>query len=215
LHNHLCTNYSEDYCRETFAAVIGGNCSISPLAHISEVNVSIGDNVIIEEFASVKANTAIGNNVIIRNGVSIGGMGFAYERVEGIPTAVEHAGGVRIGDNVEILSNSSVARSAFPWDDTVIGEGTKIDHLVAIAHGVKIGKNTVIIAGTVTGGSMTIGDNVWLGIGSLHRPRVHIADNAKVNMGAVVTKDVGAGEQVSGNFAVSHDRFIEFMRTIR
>jgi UDP-3-O-[3-hydroxymyristoyl] glucosamine N-acyltransferase len=200
LHNHLYSNHREDYRRKTFATTIGSNCDISPLAYISDVNVSIGDHVTIEEFASIKANTTIRDNVIIRSGVSVGSVNLAYERIDGNLITIEHAGGVLIDNDVEILSNTSVGRAVFPWNDTTIGEGTKIDILVSIAHGVKIGKNTIIAGGTITGGSMTIGDDVWLSIGSIYKPKVHIADHAKVSMGAVVMKDVAEGDRVSGRF---------------
>jgi len=133
-----------------------------------------------------------GKNVKIDPLVAIGHPGFGFERNETgylIPlTRREHPCGVMIGDDVEIGSNTVIHRGR--WRDTVIGEGTKIDSLVHVAHNVVIGKHCLIVAGTVIGGSCTIGDHCFLGENVSLKQGVKIAQNVTIGMGAVVLNDI-------------------------
>lgn len=140
----------------------------------------------------------IHHTAIIMEGSVIGGDGFGYVRQEDQTfLKMPHTGNVVIEANVEIGSNTCIDRAVI--GSTVIGEGTKIDNLVHIAHGVKIGKNCLIIAGSVIGGSTEIGDNVYVGIGAMIKNKLKIGKNAVIGMGAVVIRDVGEGETVVGN----------------
>lgn len=196
--------------RHTFKTIIGKDCQISPCAYISENNVTFGNNIVIEEFVSIKENVKIEDNCIIRAGTIIGGEGFEFKRDDaGELMNVIHIGGVWIKKNVEIQQLTNVAKAVFPWDNTVIGEGTKIDSLVHIAHCVKIGNNSQIVAGAIVAGSTEIGDQVWIGPNSAVSNGLKIADNARVSLGSVVTKNVEQGKTVSGNFAIEHDVFIK------
>ena len=91
-------------------------------------------------------NCSVGNDCIIQSGVTIGADGFAFERYQnGELERFTHIRGVKIGNNVEICANSSIARGSL--SDTMIGDGTKIDALVHIAHNVVTGKNCELTAG--------------------------------------------------------------------
>lgn len=133
-----------------------------------------------------------GKNVIIGKNVSIGDPGFGFERNAAgylLPlTRREHEFGVIIEDDVEIGSNSVIHRGR--WRDTVIGEGTKIDSLVHVAHNVHIGKHCLVVAGTVIGGSVTIGDGCFIGENVSIKQGVKIADHVTVGMGTVVLQDI-------------------------
>jgi UDP-3-O-[3-hydroxymyristoyl] glucosamine N-acyltransferase len=139
-----------------------------------------------------KCKITYGENVKIDPLVSIGFDGFGFERDgEGykIPiTRREHTFGVVIGDNVEIGSQSVIHRGR--WRDTVIGEGTKIDSLVHVAHNAHIGKHCLVVAGTVIGGSVTIGDHCFIGENVSIKQGVKIADHVTIGMGAVVLHDI-------------------------
>ena len=210
IHNIL--SKKESYRRKSFKTTIGNNCNISSMACIAEDNVIIGNNVIIEEFASIKENTIIGDNTIIRAGSIIGGVGFEFKRLDEKIMAVDHVGGVIIGNNVEIQYNTTIDKAIYPWDDTVIGDYTKIDNLNHIGHACKIGKSVMIPAGSIIGGRTVIQDNVWIGIGSTIRNGMNIGQNARCNMGSVVTKNVKDNENVTGNFAIDHAIFINNMK---
>ena len=213
LHNALCD--SEDYARPRFESRIAESAKISPLAYIAPYNVVIGENTVIEEFVSVKENTVIGDDCVIRTGTKIGGPGFEIKNDGTKTITVTHIGGVVIGNNVEIQQNSNVDKAIYPWDDTIIEDHVRINTLVQIAHGDKIGRFTEIVAHASIQGRVKIGENVWIGPGCVIRNGISIGDNARVNMGAVVTLSVPAGEAVSGNFARTHGKLIEEMRSYK
>lgn len=212
LHNSLCSN--QMYIRETTKTEIGNNCKISNLACIADKNVKIGNNVTIEEFVSIKENVTIGDNCIVRAGTIIGGEGFEHKRIGAEVLSVKHVGGVVLGDNVELQQINCVDKAIYPWDNTEIGNDCKTDNMVHIAHGVKIGRAVMIAANAVFGGRIEMGDEVWIGLAATIKNGVHIGSKARVNMGAVVTKSVGAGDSVSGNFAVPHSQFIKHIKNI-
>lgn len=212
IHNYLAE--SKEYCRSEFSTIIGCGCQISKLANISDKNVKIGNNVTIEEFVSIKENVEILDNSIIRAGSIIGGIDFEFKRIKDSIMSVNHYGGVSIGESVEIQHNCSVCRALYPWDNTVIGNNTKIDDLVQISHGVKIGNNVMIVGHTGIGGRTKVGNDTWIGYGVTIKNGLEIGNNCSVNMGAVVTKDVKDNQSVTGNFAIEHEKFIKFIKTI-
>ena len=137
---------------------------------------------------------------------TIGLAGFGYERDEGGYFKMPHLGTIVIGDDVEVRSNTCIDRGTF--SNTVIGNGTKIDNLVHIAHNCQIGQNVMVIAGTKVSGSVTIGDDAWLGTGCTIMQGVTIGEGATIGIGAVVLRDVAPGETVVG-----HHRLIETKAT--
>ncbi|WP_300379780.1 UDP-3-O-(3-hydroxymyristoyl)glucosamine N-acyltransferase [Clostridium sp.] len=213
LHNEL--SKSKDYKREDFKTSIGENCEISKLAAISNKNVKIGNNVKVEEFAVIRQNTIIGDNSIIRAGVILGGEGYEYKRVDGIIINVTHCGGVIIGNNVEVQYNSCIDKAIYTWDNTIIGDYSKLDNLVHIEHGVKIGKRCLIASRTTFGGRTVLGSDSWVGLGAVVSNNLKLGNNISVSLGSVVTKNLEDGAKVSGNFAIDHNKYIDFIKTIR
>jgi len=148
-----------------FRCAVGRNCYIGPRAVI--------------------AYALIGNNVIIHAGVSIGQDGFGFAMGRSGHLKVRQIGRVIIQDDVEIGANSCVDRGALR--DTVIGEGTKIDNLVQIAHNVVIGRHCVLAGHSGVSGSTVLEDFVV--IGGLSGTVGHIT--------------IGAGAQIGGNSGVT------------
>ena len=213
LHNKLAEN--KDYNRKEFKTVIGKNSSISNLASISDKNVIIGENVKIEEFVVIRENTVIGDNSIIRAGCVLGGEGYEYKRVDGIIMNVIHTGGVIIGDSVEVQYNSCIDKALYTWDNTIIGDYTKLDNFVHIEHGVKIGERNLIASRTTIGGRTIVGSDTWIGLGAIISNGLTIGEKCSISLGSVVTKSLKSEEKVSGNFAIDHSKYIEFIKTIR
>lgn len=177
-------------------AKIGSGCCIGDFAIIGE-NCEVGDNTIIGQGARLLQNCFIGNNCIIQPGVTIGADGFAFERhATGELERFPHVKGVKIGNNVEICANSSIARGSL--SDTLIGEGSKIDALVHIAHNVVIGKSCELTAGTIIGGSTSLGDMCWTGLNSTLKDNIKVGNNVIVGAGAAVIHDVIDGDVVAG-----------------
>ena len=135
-------------------------------------------------------------------GVVIGSDGFGYEFVDGHHEKVPQVGRVEIGDDVEIGANSTIDRARF--GRTVIGEGTKIDNLVQIAHNVMIGRHCLLCAQVGISGSATLGDFVVLGGQAGTSGHVTIGRGVKAGGRAGITTDVAAGSFVNGNPAIPY-----------
>jgi UDP-3-O-[3-hydroxymyristoyl] glucosamine N-acyltransferase len=178
------------------SAKIGSNCQIGAFTLIGD-NCIIEDNTIIYHRVSLIRNCKIGQNCIIWSGVTMGADGFGFERLaNGQLERFPHLKGVTIGDNVEICPNSAVARGTL--SNTTIGNGTKIDALVSIAHNVQIGRRCLLTEGAIVGGSVKIGDECWLGLNSTIKQKVKIGNNVLVAAGACVLYDVPDQDIVAG-----------------
>jgi len=150
---------------------------------------------------------SIGRNVVIKPLAVIGYEGFGFEPTGSGYEIFPHIGGVIIEDDVFIGSCTCVNRGKL--EDTVIGQGTKIDNLVHVAHNVRLGKNCIVVAHTIIGGSVTIGNGVYIAMSAIIRDHVKIGDNAFIGMGAVVTKDVEPGVTVIGNPARPYQKTVK------
>jgi UDP-3-O-[3-hydroxymyristoyl] glucosamine N-acyltransferase len=190
-----------------------------------EPDVQLGPGVVVGPGAQIGRGTRVGANTVIGPGVTLGRdcdissnvtLGFALvgDRVRILAGTVigEPGFGATIGpkglvdipqlgrvilqDGVSIGANACVDRGAF--DDTVIGENTKIDNQVQIAHNVRVGRNCVMAAHTGISGSVVIGDGVQFGGRAGVADHVTIGDRARVGAAAGVMKDIPAGETWGG-----------------
>jgi UDP-3-O-[3-hydroxymyristoyl] glucosamine N-acyltransferase len=179
------------------SARIGKNCSIGNFTKVGDKCI-IGDSTVIGDGVIVEQNTRIGKNCVIQPGTVIGADGFAYERLEDTLELQRfpHIGGVTLGDNVEICSNCSIARGSL--SDTIIGDGTKLDALVHVAHNVEIGRHCALTAGTIIGGSTRIGDMCWTGLNSTIKHKVKIGNKVIIGSGASVINDIDDEDIVAG-----------------
>ena len=190
---------------------ISDKAIISTRAIIADHSVTIGAASIIEDNVVIKPFTRIGNNSVIRSSSDIGSDGFEVSRVNGQLKIIKHAGEVVIGNNVEIQSLTTISRGLFPTRNTVIADNVKIADMVHIAHGVVIGDGTMIAAGVTISGNTDIGANVWIGPGAVLSNRIYIGDNADISIGAVVARNVKDGEKVTGNLAINHKRYLDYI----
>ena len=212
IHNYLVKETS--FFGLNMENVIHKTAIIHPSSHIAKYNVYIGKNTIIEPNVVIFSNVKIHDNVILKAGSVIGGDGFQAFKDKDVNKKVYSGGKVIIGENVEIGNNTCIDKGVFNGA-TVINKNTKIDNLVHVGHDVVIGENCLITANALLGGRTVIGDDVWIGVSSVVSNGLRIGNKAKISLGAVVTKNVKEEQIVSGNFAIDHKRFIEFMRTIR
>jgi UDP-3-O-[3-hydroxymyristoyl] glucosamine N-acyltransferase len=145
--------------------------------------VKIGRNCVFHPNVTVEDGCTIGDSVILHAGVVIGADGFGYVRAADGYIKFPQIGTVVIGDDVEIGANTCVDRGAL--GETRIGNGTKIDNLVQIAHNVHIGERVVIASQTGISGSTVIEDDCIIG------GQVGMGDHARVLKGAVIGSQAG------------------------
>lgn len=181
---------------QNFETEISPGCQIHEQAYVAPRNVRIGAGTIIEPKAVVLERSLIGENVRIRAGAVIGGECFEPKMLGGQKIIIHHAGGVQLGDRVEIQANSHISAAVF-GGFTKIASDTKIGSLSFIAHGVEIGRRCEI-ANAVISGSTIIGDDVWIGPGTSISSELHIGDHAFISLGAVVMRDVPAHHRLIG-----------------
>lgn len=177
--------------------IIYGGCFIGQ-------DTEIGKDCLIYPLVSIRERVEIKDRVIIHSGAVIGSDGFGFINVDGRQVKIPQIGTVLIENDVEIGANVAIDRARF--DKTVIGEGTKIDNLVHIAHNVIIGKNCTIVAQVGISGSTTIGNNAILAGQAGLVGHINIGDNAIIAAQAGVTKSVKANTFVSGYPARPHDQ---------
>lgn len=175
-------------------AVIGTGTTIAAGAVIGYRTV-IGPDCYVGPGAAIM-HALVGKGVIVHAGARIGQDGFGFAMSAKGHEKVPQIGRVIIGDDVEIGANSTVDRGSL--SDTVIGEGTKIDNLVQIAHNVVIGRHCVIVAQSGVAGSAELGDFVVMGAHSGVIGHVKIGNGAHIAGMAHVKDDVAAGARMGG-----------------
>jgi UDP-3-O-[3-hydroxymyristoyl] glucosamine N-acyltransferase len=165
----------------------------------------IGSHCVLHPRVSVYPGARIGNRVILHSGVVVGSDGFGYVYAEGHYEKFPQRGGVVIEDDVEIGSNSTVDRGSLGV--TVIGQGTKIDNLVQIAHNVRVGRHCVIAAQTGISGSADIGDYVVMGGQVGVADHIRIEERAMIGGQAGIFRAIRKGTKVWGTPARPLDEF--------
>lgn len=181
-------------------AIIGENVEIGS-GTVVGANTVIGSGCKIGRGCSIGPNVSVlfaylGNNVIVHSGARLGQDGFGFVAGKTGLEKMPQLGRVIVQDNVEIGANTTIDRGAL--DDTVIGDGTKIDNLVQIAHNVSIGRHCVITGHCGLSGSVTLGDRVMLGGRTGIADHVTIGDGAQIAAASGVMNDVPAGERWGG-----------------
>jgi UDP-3-O-[3-hydroxymyristoyl] glucosamine N-acyltransferase len=158
----------------------------------------VGADCLLYARVTVYDRVSLGAGCVVHAGAVVGADGFGFEMADGAYRKVPQVGTVEIGADVEIGANTCIDRATL--GATIIGDGTKLDNLVHIAHNCRIGRHVVIAAQTGLAGGVTIGDFAVIG------GQVGIGDKARIEARAVVgsgagiltSKIVRAGEPVWG-----------------
>ena len=189
-------------------SVIGDYCVIKSHVHIGH-QVTIGNNTTIHPHVTIYDHCRIGARVCVHASSVIGSDGFGYTLEEGQHLKVPHVGHVIIEDDVEIGANTVIDRATL--GATVIGEGTKIDNLVQVAHSVKLGKHNILCAFTGIAGSTVSGNHV------IFAANVGVSDHVRIDDGVILGARAGVpprkhlkqGNIYLGNPARPKDKAIE------
>jgi UDP-3-O-[3-hydroxymyristoyl] glucosamine N-acyltransferase len=182
-------------------ATVGDDCDlgegtvICPGAHLLP-GCRIGRQVTIGPGAILYENTVVGDRSIIQGGAVLGAHGFGYTQVDGRHVPAAQLGHVHIGSDVEIGACTTIDRGTY--GATSIGNGTKIDNLVQIAHNCRIGRHNLICSQVGIAGSTTTGDYVVMGGQAGVRDHVHIGSGAMLSAMAGITNDVPDGAVMMG-----------------
>ena len=163
-------------------AIVGYRCTIGR-------NCFVGPRVTL-------MHTLMGNKVTVHAGASIGQDGFGFAMSPEGHRKVPQIGHVVIQDDVDIGANTTIDRGAL--NDTIIGQGTKIDNLVQIGHNVVIGRHCVIVALTGIAGSCELGDFVVMAGKSGLPGHLKVGDGAQVAGASHPISDVPPGAKMGG-----------------
>ena len=198
--NHFFVNHPKPSIHPT--AIIDPEAKIGKDVYVGAYTVigkaNIGDNCFIDSNVRIYDDVQMGKGCYIKSGTILGGAGFGYERdKDGNRFRFPQIGSLIMGDDVEVGANTCIDRGAL--SDTIIGDHTKINNLCHIAHNNRIGNNVAIAGCVNVSGGNIIDDNVWIAPSSSLRGYIHIGEKAFVGMGAVVVKDIPAGETWIGN----------------
>jgi UDP-3-O-[3-hydroxymyristoyl] glucosamine N-acyltransferase len=198
-------------------ARIGADADIHPLAVIG-ADVEIGAGATIHSGAQIMAgcrigagtvifpnavlyeNTQVGARCLIHAGAVLGAYGFGYKVVGGSYALSAQLGWVEIGDDVEVGAGTTIDRGTY--GATSIGNGTKLDNLVMIAHNCRLGRHNMICSQVGVAGSTTTGDWVVMAGQVGVRDHVHIGDKAVLGARSGVSNDVPPGITVLGEPAI-------------
>jgi UDP-3-O-[3-hydroxymyristoyl] glucosamine N-acyltransferase len=184
-------------------AVVDPTVSVDPTAHIGAfcfigADCAVGPGTVIRPHVTIYDNVRVGANCRINSGTVIGADGFGYERNSaGELEKFPHVGGVVIGDDVEIGSNTSIDRGSL--GDTRIESRARIDNLVHISHNVRVGEDVAVIALSMLGGSVDVGKGAWIAPGAVIMNQITVGEHATVGLGAVVVKHVASHQTVMGS----------------
>ena len=171
--------------------VIGANCFVGR-------GTRIGRGTRLYANVTVYHDCVIGEDCILHSGVVIGADGFGFAREKsGAWVKIPQTGRVVIGNDVEIGAGTTIDRGAL--DDTVIGDGVKLDNLIQIAHNVRVGEHTIMAGCAGVAGSAQIGARCMIGGQAGISGHLSIADDVVVSAWTLVAKSITRPGVYTGN----------------
>jgi UDP-3-O-[3-hydroxymyristoyl] glucosamine N-acyltransferase len=181
-------------------AVIGERCFLGPGCVIEE-GARLGDDCRLQAGVTVCRRATIGARCVFKPGAVIGSDGFGFAPDADGYVKVPHVGSVRLGDDVEIGANTTIDRGTI--EDTVIGDGVKLDNQVQVGHNCRIGAHTVVAGCVGISGSTVIGSRCMIGGAVGIAGHLEIGDDVIVTGYSLVTRSLpGPGTYSSGMPAI-------------
>jgi UDP-3-O-[3-hydroxymyristoyl] glucosamine N-acyltransferase len=186
-------------------ATVGPDCEIGAGVTIHSgarllPGCRVGPGTTVFPNAVLYENTVVGARCIIHANAVLGAYGFGYKSTEGRYVLSAQLGNVELGDDVEIGAGTTIDRGTY--GPTRIGNGTKIDNLVMIAHNCRLGQHNMICSQVGVAGSTSTGDWVVMAGQVGVRDHVHIGDKAVLGARSGVSCDIDAGKTVLGEPAI-------------
>lgn len=180
-------------------ARIGAGARLGPHSIVGR-DAWVGEGTLLYSRVSIGDRCVIGARCILHPGVVIGADGFGFAPHQGEWVKIEQLGAVRIGDDVEIGANTCIDRGAL--DDTVIGNGVKLDNLIQIGHNVRIGDHTAMAGCVGVAGTATIGAHCSVGGGAIVLGHLTLADRVNISAATVVTRSIHQPGLYTGMFPI-------------
>ncbi len=168
-------------------ARIGANVTVGSGSFVG-ARSQIGEGSVLAANVSVYHDVHIGARCRISSGAAIGSDGFGYAHAGTHWERIAQIGGVQIGDDVDVGANTCIDRGAL--DDTVIGNGVKLDNMIQISHNVVIGENTIMAGHSGVAGSTHVGRNCVFGGAAVVSGHLEIGDNIHLTGMAMVTRSL-------------------------
>lgn len=178
-------------------AKLGARVSIGPGCVVGE-GASIGDDSCLYPAVIIYPDCRIGARAIIHSGAVIGADGFGIAEDDGRWEKIPQAGAVVIGDDVEIGASTTIDRGAI--DDTVIGDGVKLDNQVQIGHNCRVGAHTAMAGCAALAGSAQVGAHCTIGAGALILGHLSICDHVNVSADTVISRSIREPGTYTGMF---------------
>lgn len=178
-------------------AVLGDGVVVGAQAHVGDSAI-VGAETRLMPRVSLGAGCRIGARGLVHSGAVIGADGFGFAPDDGRWIKIEQLGAVVIGDDVEIGANSCIDRGAL--EDTVVGEGVKIDNLVQIGHNVRIGPHSALAGCVGIAGSSRIGAHCTFGGGAIVLGHLDLTDHVHVSAATVITRSILKPGHYTGMF---------------
>jgi UDP-3-O-[3-hydroxymyristoyl] glucosamine N-acyltransferase len=169
------------------SAVLGERVSIGAGCVIGD-GARIGDDSCLYPRVVVYAHVSLGSRVIAHSGAVLGADGFGIAEEEGRWVKIPQIGGLRIGDDVEIGANTTIDRGAM--EDTLIGEGVKLDNQIQVGHNVRIGAHTAIAGCAGIAGSAEIGRHCTIGGAAVILGHLKIVDHVHISAGTLISRSI-------------------------
>lgn len=179
------------------SAMVADDAEIGPLC-VVERGARVGPASVLKSRVTVGEGCSIGARCILHSGVVIGADGFGFALHQGRWEKIEQLGAVRVGDDVEIGANTCIDRGAL--EDTVIGDGVKLDNLIQIGHNVHIGAHTAMAGCVGVAGSARIGAHCTVGGGAVVLGHLTLADHVHISAASVVTRSIHQAGHYTGMF---------------
>jgi UDP-3-O-[3-hydroxymyristoyl] glucosamine N-acyltransferase len=180
-------------------ATIGENSYIGPGAVVGPDCV-IGNDCRLNANVTFVRNVTIGDRCIFHSGSVVGADGFGNAMTAEGWIKVPQLGGVRIGNDVEIGSNTTIDCGAI--DDTVIENGVRLDNLIQIGHNVHIGEHTAMATACAIAGSAHIGKRcMFAGMVGM-AGHIEVCDDVVVNGKGMISKSITEPGAYASNFPI-------------
>ncbi len=155
---------------------------------VIQSEVSLGAYTLLEPRVTLMSGTQVGERCHIHPGAVLGADGFGFANSEGEWIKIPQVGNVRIGNDVEIGANTTIDRGAI--EDTIIGNGVKLDNQIQIAHNVIIGDHTAMAGCSAIAGSTQIGKYCQIGGGTGILGHIQIGDRVIINAMSFITQNI-------------------------